>query len=56
VWASRVSILLIATRTTIINPKVVIEVLSESTEDYDRGAIFSAYRDFYVEFLCRSMC
>ena len=30
---------------TIINPKVVIEVLSESTEAYDRGDKFSAYRD-----------
>ena len=32
-------------QTTIINPKVVIEVLSESTEAYDRGEKFSAYRD-----------
>jgi Uma2 family endonuclease len=32
-------------RTTIINPKVVMEVLSDSTEAYDRGAKFSAYRD-----------
>lgn len=31
--------------TTIINPKLVIEVLSESTEAYDRGAKFTAYRD-----------
>lgn len=32
-------------RTTINNPKVVIEVLSESTERYDRGAKFGFYRD-----------
>ena len=32
-------------RTSIINPKVVIEVLSESTEAYDRGTKFTAYRN-----------
>lgn len=31
-------------QTTILNPKVVIEVLSASTEAYDRGAKFTAYR------------
>jgi Uma2 family endonuclease len=31
-------------RTTIINPRVVIEVLSESTESYDRGAKFTLYQ------------
>lgn len=31
--------------TTITNPRVLIEVLSESTEAYDRGAKFTAYRD-----------
>ncbi len=31
--------------TTLTNPKVIIEVLSESTEAYDRGNKFSAYRD-----------
>lgn len=31
-------------QTTIVNPRVVIEVLSESTEAYDRGAKFAAYR------------
>lgn len=31
-------------QTTIFNPKAVIEVLSESTEAYDRGAKFTAYR------------
>jgi len=30
--------------TTIINPKVVIETLTDSTEAYDRGAKFSSYR------------
>jgi Uma2 family endonuclease len=34
-----------ANQTTIINPKVVVEVLSESTEGYDRGPKFTAYRD-----------
>jgi Uma2 family endonuclease len=32
-------------RTTILNPRVVFEVLSESTERYDRGDKFSFYRD-----------
>ncbi len=32
-------------RTTILNPKVVIEVLSDSTEAYDRGEKFSLYRE-----------
>jgi Uma2 family endonuclease len=32
-------------QTTIINPTVVIEVLSDSTEAYDRGDKFTAYRD-----------
>jgi Uma2 family endonuclease len=31
-------------RMTIINPRVIIEVLSESTELYDRGAKFDLYR------------
>ena len=31
-------------RDTIINPCIIVEVLSESTEDYDRGDKFSAYR------------
>lgn len=34
-----------ANQTTIVNPRVVFEVLSESTEGYDRGAKFTAYRD-----------
>lgn len=29
---------------TLLNPKVVVEVLSESTEDYDRGAKAAHYR------------
>lgn len=29
---------------TLINPKVIIEVLSKSTQDYDRGDKFAAYR------------
>lgn len=32
-------------RTTIINPRVIIEVLSDSTEAYDRGEKFSLYRE-----------
>ncbi|MDB5299610.1 MAG: hypothetical protein JWO87_1273 [Phycisphaerales bacterium] len=31
--------------TTIINPRVIFEVLSESTEAYDRGAKFTRYRE-----------
>jgi Uma2 family endonuclease len=31
-------------RDTILNPMVVLEVLSESTQDYDRGTKFSHYR------------
>jgi len=31
-------------QTTIINPRVVFEVLSESTEGYDRGEKFNHYR------------
>lgn len=31
-------------RTTIVNPRVVFEVLSESTESYDRGDKFEKYR------------
>ncbi|MCB1179598.1 MAG: Uma2 family endonuclease [Leptospiraceae bacterium] len=31
--------------TTLINPNVIIEVLSESTEKYDRGKKFQAYRN-----------
>lgn len=31
-------------RTTIVNPTVVVEVLSLSTENYDRGLKFEAYR------------
>jgi Uma2 family endonuclease len=30
---------------TIINPKVIIEILSKKTESYDRGDKFSFYRD-----------
>jgi Uma2 family endonuclease len=30
---------------TITNPKVIIEVLSDSTRDYDRGRKFAAYRE-----------
>jgi Uma2 family endonuclease len=29
---------------TVVNPVVIIEVLSESTRDYDRGTKFTAYR------------
>ncbi len=31
-------------RTTIINPRVIFEVLSDSTEGYDRGEKFNRYR------------
>jgi len=32
-------------RTTLINPKVIVEVLSNSTESYDRGNKFRLYRN-----------
>ncbi|MBM3736815.1 MAG: Uma2 family endonuclease [Acidobacteria bacterium] len=32
------------TRDTLTNPKVIVEVLSPSTEDYDRGGKFVLYR------------
>ena len=32
-------------RTTVLNPRVVVEVLSDSTEAYDRGGKFALYRD-----------
>jgi Uma2 family endonuclease len=32
-------------QTTITNPRIVVEVLSDSTELYDRGAKFSLYRE-----------
>src|SRR5205085_8761273 len=31
--------------TTLLNPRVLIEVLSESTEAYDRGLKFERYRE-----------
>lgn len=31
---------------TLLNPRVIVEVLSESTEKYDRGARFGHYRQF----------
>jgi Uma2 family endonuclease len=39
--------------TTIINPRMIIEVLSPSTESYDRGKKFEAYRqiDTLMEFV-----
>jgi Uma2 family endonuclease len=33
-----------AQRDTLLNPRVLIEVLSESTKDYDRGEKFEQYR------------
>ena len=34
-----------ATEDVLLNPQIIIEVLSESTEKYDRGAKFSLYRN-----------
>ncbi len=31
-------------RDTLLNPRVIVEVLSDSTEKYDRGAKFAQYR------------
>ena len=41
-------------RTTLLNPVVLIEVLSESTEDYDRGSKFERYRQItsFREYVC----
>lgn len=38
---------------TLMNPALIIEVLSESTKDYDRGGKFELYRtiDSFVEYL-----
>lgn len=38
---------------TLVNPQVIIEVLSESTEKYDRGAKFGLYRelDSLIEYI-----
>ena len=32
-------------RTTVTNPRIVVEVLSDSTEAYDRGGKFTLYRE-----------
>lgn len=32
-------------RTTIVNPRIIVEVLSDSTEAYDRGMKFNYYRE-----------
>ena len=32
-------------RTTVTNPRVIVEVLSDSTEAYDRGGKFTLYRE-----------
>lgn len=38
---------------TLVNPALILEVLSESTKDYDRGGKFEQYRtiDAFVEYL-----
>ena len=38
---------------TLINPALIIEVLSDSTKDYDRGGKFEQYRtiDSFIEYL-----
>jgi Uma2 family endonuclease len=40
-------------RDTLLNPRVLVEVLSDSTEAYDRGAKFAHYRSIpsFVEYL-----
>ena len=40
-------------RDTLTNPKVIIEILSPTTEDYDRGRKFSHYRSIpsFCEYL-----
>jgi len=41
-------------RNTIANPRVILEVLSPTTEGYDRGKKFDAYRRLpsFVEYIC----
>jgi Uma2 family endonuclease len=41
-------------RDTLTNPTVIIEVLSDSTRDYDRGRKFQYYRTLpsLIEYLC----
>jgi Uma2 family endonuclease len=41
-------------RSTLLNPLVLIEVLSESTEDYDRGSKFERYSHIpsFREYIC----
>ena len=38
---------------TLLNPTLIVEVLSESTKDYDRGAKFEQYRkiESFVEYV-----
>jgi Uma2 family endonuclease len=38
---------------TLMNPKVIVEVLSKTTQDYDRGAKFEQYRtiESFVEYV-----
>ncbi len=38
---------------TLINPTLIVEVLSESTQDYDRGGKFTQYRKIpsFVEYV-----
>lgn len=40
-------------RDTLVNPKLIVEVLSKSTEDYDRGRKFEHYRsiDAFAEYV-----
>jgi Uma2 family endonuclease len=41
---------------TLLNPKVIVEVLSDSTQEYDRGPKFAHYRRLpsFEEYLCVS--
>lgn len=43
-----------ADHNTIANPRVIIEILSKSTEGYDRGRKFDSYRGLpsFVEYVC----
>ena len=45
-----------ATRDAVLNPKVIVEVLSDSTERYDRGDKFASYRTIpsFVEYVLAS--
>ena len=47
-----------STEDTLLNPMLIIEILSKSTEAYDRGAKFEYYQtiESFQEYVCKSFC